>query len=317
MRIASLFAAAFLLSTPAVAQDFSLPEPAEPILLAQAHGPYVIPNDAEPDPRYRNAEPRAQRRARQPARHHRPRHHTYRELIDESEERPHRHAAPHHQPRYQPPHHAPAPRSDLGGGFIEFLMTGRSGPRTHYAHPEPPAHYGPRGDAPHRQPLHVNRTDPSEQPEPKPIFDPRYQRTDVEFETEHPVGTIVIDTRKRFLYLVQPNGRALRYGVGVGRPGFEWRGVKTVSAKKEWPDWRPPKEMRQRQPWLPVFMPGGPQNPLGARALYLGSSLYRIHGSNEPHTIGSAVSSGCFRMRNQDVIDLYNRVQVGARVVVL
>jgi lipoprotein-anchoring transpeptidase ErfK/SrfK len=317
MRIAALVSFAFLISAPAAAQDLSLPDPAERILLAQVHGPHVIPNDVEPAPRHRADAPRAQRRVRQ----QRPRHHTYRELIDEAEDRPYRHAAPHHAPRHRPqhqPHHEPAPRSDLGGGFIEFLMTGRTAPRTHYApHQDQPAHYGPRGDLPQRQPLHVSRTDPTEQPEAKPIFDPRYQRTDVEFDTEHPVGTIVIDTRKRFLYLVQPNGRALRYGVGVGRPGFEWKGVKTVSAKKEWPDWRPPKEMRQRQPWLPVFMAGGPQNPLGARALYLGSSLYRIHGSNEPHTIGSAVSSGCFRMRNQDVIDLYNRVTVGARVVVL
>jgi len=309
MRIASFLFALCLLAAPAAAQDFALPEPAERILLAQVHGPHVIPNDVEPAPRHRAERPRAQRRVRQ----QRPRHHTYREMIEDAETRPHRRAAPHHQP-----HHAPAPRSDLGGGFIEFLMTGRTGPRAHYApHSEQPAHFGPRGDVPQRQPLHVSRTDPIEQPEARPMFDPLYQRTDVEFETEHPVGTIVIDTRKRFLYLVQPNGRALRYGVGVGRPGFEWKGVKTVSAKKEWPDWRPPAEMRQRQPWLPVFMAGGPQNPLGARALYLGSSLYRIHGSNEPHTIGSAVSSGCFRMRNQDVIDLYNRVKVGARVVVI
>ena len=130
-------------------------------------------------------------------------------------------------------------------------------------------------------------------------------------------GTIVIDTPNKFLFLVQGDGKALRYGVGVGRPGFTWSGVKTVSAKKEWPAWTPPPEMLARRPDLPRHMEGGPQNPLGARAMYLGSSLYRIHGSNEPWTIGTNVSSGCIRMRNEDVIDLYGRVNVGARVVVI
>jgi lipoprotein-anchoring transpeptidase ErfK/SrfK len=223
--------------------------------------------------------------------------------------------------------------NNLGGGFIEFLVTGNANPRAQqqqqaqpqgYYHPpqqqqyyqqQQPMHYQRQLPA-QQQPMHVARTDPQEQP-PRPAFDPRFERTEVEYQTDQPVGTVVIDTRTRYLYLVQPNGRAIRYGVGVGRPGFEWKGVKTVSAMKEWPDWRPPEEMRKRQPWLPEHMAGGPNNPLGARALYLGSSLYRIHGSNEPHTIGGAVSSGCFRMRNQDVIDLYNRVRVGARVVVL
>ena len=126
-----------------------------------------------------------------------------------------------------------------------------------------------------------------------------------------------IDTPNKFLFLVQGDGKALRYGVGVGRPGFTWSGVKTVSAKKEWPAWTPPPEMLARRPDLPRHMEGGPQNPLGARAMYLGSSLYRIHGSNEPWTIGTNVSSGCIRMRNEDVIDLYGRVGVGARVVVI
>ena len=130
-------------------------------------------------------------------------------------------------------------------------------------------------------------------------------------------GTIVIDTPNKFLYLVEGGGKAMRYGVGVGRPGFTWAGVHTVSAKKEWPDWVPPEEMLQRQPGLPHFMAGGPNNPLGARAMYLGSTLYRIHGSNEPWTIGHNVSSGCIRMRNADVIDLYSRVKVGTKVVVL
>ena len=120
-----------------------------------------------------------------------------------------------------------------------------------------------------------------------------------------------------FLFLVEGNGRALRYGIGVGRPGFTWAGVKTISAKREWPDWTPPAEMLARRPDLPRHMEGGPENPLGARAMYLGSTLYRIHGSNEPWTIGTNVSSGCIRMRNEDVIDLYGRVNVGARVIVL
>jgi lipoprotein-anchoring transpeptidase ErfK/SrfK len=130
-------------------------------------------------------------------------------------------------------------------------------------------------------------------------------------------GTIVIDTDRRFLYLVLSSTSAKRYGVGVGRPGFEWAGTHTISRKAEWPDWTPPEAMRKRQPYLPASMKGGINNPLGARAMYLGDTEYRIHGSNEPWTIGHAVSSGCIRMRNEDVIDLYSRVKVGTRVVVL
>jgi lipoprotein-anchoring transpeptidase ErfK/SrfK len=129
-------------------------------------------------------------------------------------------------------------------------------------------------------------------------------------------GTIVIRTRERRLYFVVGNGQALVYPVGVGRAGFSWSGVKTVSAKRAWPDWTPPAQMRRRRPDLPRHLAGGIDNPLGARAIYLGSSLYRIHGSNEPDTIGQAVSSGCFRMSNADVIDLYNRVRIGATVIV-
>jgi lipoprotein-anchoring transpeptidase ErfK/SrfK len=127
----------------------------------------------------------------------------------------------------------------------------------------------------------------------------------------------VISTRERRLYYVLGSGQAIRYGVGVGRPGFAWAGTRTVTMKREWPDWRPPAQMLRRRPDLPRYMPGGLNNPLGARAMYLGGSLYRIHGSNEPHTIGQAVSSGCIRMTNDDVVDLYNRVRVGARVLVL
>src|SRR5215213_6674956 len=130
-------------------------------------------------------------------------------------------------------------------------------------------------------------------------------------------GTVVVSTRERRLYYVLGNGQAVRYGVGVGRQGFTWSGTKTVSMKREWPDWRPPQQMLKRRPDLPRYMSGGIENPLGARAIYLGSSLYRIHGSNEPDTIGAAVSSGCIRMTNRDVTDLYTRVKVGTKVVVL
>jgi lipoprotein-anchoring transpeptidase ErfK/SrfK len=150
----------------------------------------------------------------------------------------------------------------------------------------------------------------------RPI-DRKFLPQSVSYEGREQPGTIVIDTEARFLYLVQENGTAMRYGVGVGRPGFEWAGEHRITRKAEWPDWVPPEEMRQRVPNLPVSMKGGPDNPLGARALYLGSTLYRIHGSNEPWTIGQAVSSGCIRMRNEDVTDLYSRVKVGTRVIVL
>ena len=130
-------------------------------------------------------------------------------------------------------------------------------------------------------------------------------------------GSIVVSTQERRLYFVMGDGKALRYGVGVGRPGFEWSGAKTITNKREWPDWTPPPEMLRRRPDLPRHMVGGPENPLGARAMYLGSSLYRIHGSNEPDTIGQAVSSGCIRMTNDDVTDLYTRVKVGTTVTVM
>ncbi|MBV9755082.1 MAG: L,D-transpeptidase, partial [Hyphomicrobiales bacterium] len=130
-------------------------------------------------------------------------------------------------------------------------------------------------------------------------------------------GTVVISTEERRLYFILPGGRAIRYGVGVGRPGFSWGGINAISMKREWPDWTPPTQMLRRRPDLPRHMAGGLDNPLGARALYLGSTLFRIHGSNEPETIGQAVSSGCIRMTNDDVTDLYERVRVGTRVVVL
>jgi lipoprotein-anchoring transpeptidase ErfK/SrfK len=145
----------------------------------------------------------------------------------------------------------------------------------------------------------------------------RLRRTVVSFESGEPAGTVIIDTGHTALYYVLGQGRAIRYGVGVGREGFTWSGVQNVSRKAEWPDWHPPSEMIARQPYLPRFMAGGPGNPLGARAIYLGSSEYRIHGTNDPTTIGKFVSSGCIRMTNEDVIDLFGRVNVGTRVMVL
>ncbi len=204
----------------------------------------------------------------------------------------------------------PQMRASLGGGFIEFLFGDRAPPPVFY----PNAGYG-------AQPIHVNTgpaVDPMlEQRPPGFEIDPRYLRQRVDYRGKEEPGTVVIDTPHHFLYLVEAGGKAMRYGIGVGRPGFTWSGTHTVSAKKEWPDWVPPEDMLQRQPNLPHFMAGGPNNPLGARALYLGSTLYRIHGSNEPWTIGRNVSSGCIRMRNADVIDLYERVKVGTKVVVL
>jgi lipoprotein-anchoring transpeptidase ErfK/SrfK len=160
-----------------------------------------------------------------------------------------------------------------------------------------------------RQPL-VQQGDETAQAAPIP-------REVVEFEGRQAPGTIVVSTSERRLYYVLGGGQAIRYGIGVGRPGFEWAGVKTVTAKQEWPAWTPPAEMLKRRPDLPRHMRGGIENPLGARALYLGSSLYRIHGSNEPDSIGHAVSSGCIRLLNEDVVDLYRRVSVGTKVVVL
>src|SRR5580658_7894815 len=147
-------------------------------------------------------------------------------------------------------------------------------------------------------------------------LDPQYQRQLVFYRTAEAPGTIIIQTAERYLYLVQGGNRAIRYGIGVGRDGFQWRGLVKISRKQEWPDWRPPPEMIERQPYLPRFMAGGPGNPLGARAMYLGATVYRIHGTNQPETIGSKVSSGCIRLTNEDVSDLYDRVPVGTRVVI-
>jgi lipoprotein-anchoring transpeptidase ErfK/SrfK len=160
-----------------------------------------------------------------------------------------------------------------------------------------------------RQPLYSAEEQYKAQASPVP-------REIVSFDGRYAPGTIVVSTSERRLYFVLGNGQALRYGVGVGRPGFTWAGTHSVTMKREWPDWRPPAAMLRRRPDLPRYMKGGPDNPLGARALYIGSTEYRIHGSNEPETIGEAVSSGCIRMTNEDVTDLYQRAKVGARVIV-
>ena len=144
----------------------------------------------------------------------------------------------------------------------------------------------------------------------------QFRRQVVLYRSSEPPGTIIVQTAERFLYVVQPGGRAIRYGIGVGREGFQWQGLQHITRKQEWPDWTPPAEMIARQPYLPRFMAGGPGNPMGARALYLGETVYRIHGTNQPKTIGTAVSSGCFRLVNGDVIDLYDRILVGAKVII-
>ena len=164
------------------------------------------------------------------------------------------------------------------------------------------------------------RTDVTGAPAPESeanVLPERLRRAIVNFDTREAPGTVIIDTGNTVLYYVLGGGRAIRYGVGVGREGFTWSGVQTISRKAEWPDWHPPAEMVARQPYLPRFMAGGPGNPLGARAMYLGSSEYRIHGTNDPTTIGKFVSSGCIRLTNEDVSDLFSRVDVGTRVVVL
>jgi lipoprotein-anchoring transpeptidase ErfK/SrfK len=207
----------------------------------------------------------------------------------------------------------PVMQTDLGGGFIEYLFG------DHASQPQTSI----RGNfiAPGSRSVYIS-TVPANDPVIQQSslaagMDPQFLRQMVDYRGTDAPGTIIIDTPQHFLFLVEPDGKAMRYGIGVARPGFTWAGVHTITSKKEWPDWVPPEEMLERQPGLPHFMAGGPNNPLGARALYIGSTLYRIHGSNEPWTIGHNVSSGCIRLRNEDVIDLYDRVKVGSKVVVL
>ena len=229
---------------------------------------------------------------------------------------------PPRQPAYATAPTQPAPTAAYG------YRAGRPAPTPAYGYypgqPEPTAVYAqpaPVGQtAAGWRRVRVAAADPGAIDESRPArgaVAPQFQRAEIAYDGAESPGTIIVDTPSRHLYLVQPGGRAIRYGIGVGRPGFEWSGVKHVSRKAEWPSWRPPAEMRKRRPDLPEFMAGGQSNPLGARALYLGSSLYRIHGTNEPHTIGRNVSSGCIRMMNQDVVDLYERVGVGTKVVVM
>jgi lipoprotein-anchoring transpeptidase ErfK/SrfK len=245
---------------------------------------------------------------------------------------------PESAPVHAPPSIAPQPQQTqqvqagaYGGGFLELLITGRDptsrSEAATYRPPEPQAttpiavpHAAASPRLAPAAPL-VRQASYSAPPAVsagvhRPV-DPVFAKQEVDYDGPEAAGTVIVDTPHKFLFLVLGNGRALRYGIGVGRPGFEWAGVKTITRKAEWPGWTPPSEMLLRQPNLPRHMDGGPDNPLGARALYLGSSLYRIHGTNEPSTIGKDVSSGCIRMMNADVMDLYDRVKVGTKVVVL
>jgi lipoprotein-anchoring transpeptidase ErfK/SrfK len=199
------------------------------------------------------------------------------------------------------------PPAEIGSGASPDDVTGSiSASRTHAA--------GPQSD-----PAVVAALPPEDQPDqgPPAPLPPQFQRQLVDYPTTQPPGTIIVDTPHTYLYLIMGHGKALRYGIGVGREGFTWSGTERISRMKEWPDWYPPKEMIERQPYLPRFMAGGESNPLGARALYLGHTLYRIHGTNQPSSIGQFVSSGCIHLTNADIEDLYDRVQVGTRVVVL
>jgi lipoprotein-anchoring transpeptidase ErfK/SrfK len=211
---------------------------------------------------------------------------------------------------------APASPSESHGGFLAAIFGGP----TIQAHVYQP--FAPQYQAPATQPTMINNPVPAYTPSSQgdmsnyPI-DPQFERQVVDYRTDERPGTIIVDTPNKFLYLVEDGGKALRYGIGVGRPGFTWSGTHEITAKREWPDWHPPSDMLARRPDLPRYMPGGLENPLGSRAMYLGSTLYRIHGSNEPWTIGTNVSSGCIRMRNADVEDLYDRVKVGTKVLVI
>jgi lipoprotein-anchoring transpeptidase ErfK/SrfK len=216
--------------------------------------------------------------------------------------------------------YAPEPRSSAGAAYPPA-----NGPAPYAPSTAASPQYGAPDDVP-RPPIEIDPArrqaiaalPPEEQPEAQPKeLPPQLRRQLVDYATKEPAGTILIDTPNTYLYLVLGHGKAMRYGIGVGREGFTWAGVERVSKMTEWPDWYPPTEMIDRQPYLPRMMAGGPGNPLGARALYLGKSLYRIHGTNQPSTIGQFVSSGCIRLLNEDIEDLYGRVTVGTRVVVL
>jgi lipoprotein-anchoring transpeptidase ErfK/SrfK len=223
-----------------------------------------------------------------------------------------------------PPGYAPPPYNDrdAGGASARPYNPGYDA-QAYYDDPvAPPPYFSnrqyPRPPADVGAPT-VSALPPDYRPEQGPTRDlpQNLRRQLVDYMTTEPAGTIIIDTPNTYLYLILGNGKALRYGIGVGREGFTWSGTERISRMTEWPDWHPPKEMIDRQPYLPRFMAGGEGNPLGARALYLGSTLYRIHGTNQPSTIGHFVSSGCIRLTNEDIEDLYNHVGVGSRIVVL
>ncbi len=216
------------------------------------------------------------------------------------------------------PYFAPQPMQGPADMRPPANVSGASAPEVTGSLRNPSYPPGPAMAQPDR-PTVVAALPPDEQPDQGPAkqLPPQFRRQVVDFTTPEPAGTVIIDTPNTYLYLVLGNGKAMRYGIGVGREGFTWTGTERISRMKEWPDWFPPKEMIERQPYLPRFMAGGDTNPLGARAMYLGSTLYRIHGTNQPSTIGTFVSSGCIRLTNDDVADLYSRVNVGTRVVVL
>jgi len=247
-------------------------------------------------------------------------------------------AAPSPDPRYGRPYYSDRsvpsgpvmspddPRYGRPSGPPAVIYSDRPGAPQAYGDPNaprPPEDVGATGTiqpppvGPDGRPMTVAALPPDEQPETGPAqLPPNLRRQEVSFVTKEPPGTIIVDTSNTYLYYVLGNGRAIRYGVRVGRDGFTWSGVQKITRKKEWPDWLPPSEMIDRQPYLPRFMAGGPGNPLGARAMYLGNTAYRIHGTNQPSTIGKFVSSGCIGMLNEDVTDLFGRVKVGTRVVV-
>jgi lipoprotein-anchoring transpeptidase ErfK/SrfK len=226
---------------------------------------------------------------------------------------------------YPPPpasaYRAPTDDDDDGPAQVPYYRLPSPEPRTgtEANAGRAPVQSDPRTGDPRNSDPRFSALPPEDRPEtgPRKELPPQFRRTQVDYFTKEPAGAIVIDTPNTYLYLVLGNGKALRYGIGVGRDGFTWSGAEKISRMAEWPDWNPPEQMIERQPYLPRFMAGGNGNPLGARALYLGDTLYRIHGTNQPSTIGSFVSSGCIRLTNEDISDLYKRVKVGTRVVVL
>ena len=228
-------------------------------------------------------------------------------------------APPAYAPNQGPPQGEPYPQQGYQQGYPQQGYQQAPGPmQLGPGQQRPPGDVAGRDTTGTVRPNTVATLPPEEQPEDGKVEMPaQFKRQIVNFQSNEPAGTIVIDTANTYLYLILGNGQAMRYGIGVGREGFTWAGAERVSRMAEWPDWHPPSEMIERQPYLPRFMAGGEGNPLGARALYLGKTLYRIHGTNQPSTIGKYVSSGCIRLVNEDVADLYSRVQVGTRVVVL